>query len=71
MNFLAYVHVCPRADLIVMDFAPLPTCKQGHALVDSNIYIYMSSSGIVYKWCKRCRADRERRRQRRLKGKPL
>lgn len=56
MNLIATVSVCERADLVVVNFEAVAEYPCGHPRTPDNTYVYKR-----HKWCKRCRANRERR----------
>ena len=61
MNLIAKLEVCDVADLVVMDFETVPAFPCGHPRISENVYVYAARDGKVYKYCKRCRANRQLR----------
>jgi len=68
MNLIAKVSICEFVNLVVLDFERVPEFPCHHPSNEENTYVYSSRKGKVYRWCKRCRADRELRRWHRRRG---
>ena len=60
MNLVAKISINDYFDLVVIDFEVVPAFPCGHPRTGENIYMYEDQRvAKIYKFCKRCRADRQ------------